>query len=238
MKVRVSLILGLLSACVHGAQVPLSGPGTGPNISIAELEDRGLHQQIPVENLLRRVDGKVEDLRPWVPWRNGMIAAVDAHKRGIGTPAARQAAMLAPNPLPRWRPVHGRVAFVKPDGDVAVQLSLGRQVKYAMLRNWPGRLTAVTGTDVKVLAKLIGSSPANTVGGASLTLPLYDYGTPLPPDEISAIMQAEAATAATAKAAQDTAAAELAAKRKAEAAERVEKARAAREAKEKQEPAK
>lgn len=205
---------------------------TQPSLSLIEFVERLEHQQTPVLHLLRRVNSKLEDLRPWLAWRNGMIAALEDHQKNAGTQATRRL-LLAPNPLPSWKPVHGKVQFVSPDGDVVVELRSDRG-SYVVLRNWPARAAAVTGTEVKVLAKPVGTAAASTVLGAGRTLLIYDYGTPLAAEEVAEMMKSESELAAHAQAAQKSAASEAELKRKAETAERLEKFRAERAAKEAQ----
>lgn len=179
------------------------------------------HHDIPATHLLRRQDEKVVDLRPWLAWRDADVAALKARRRNN-----------AQNPLPQWVAISGKVQFVAADGDVVVDVNPDQKF---VVRNWPDRAKAVTGSPVKVLAKLVGTVNATTVLGAGRTLPLYDYGTPLPAEEITALMKAESDATANAKAAQSAVATEAELKRRAEIAARVEKARLDREAKEKQE---
>lgn len=175
---------------------------------------------VPPAHLLRRVEGKVVDLRPWWAWSERVNAAGRELQIGNRSAALAQAYSTA-CPLVGWGAIVGEVQFVRPDGDVAVSLSNGENV---YLRNWPGRAGAVSGSRVSVLAQRIGTANATTVTGAARTLRLFDYGVPLPTEEIAAMMKAEAEAATKAKAVKDQAEAETAA--------RVEKARAERAAKE------
>lgn len=173
----------------------------------------------PIENVLRRVEGKLVDLRPYWNWKEAGAAAWNAYQP-----------FTTPDPLPDWSIVTGKVQFVGTDGDVAVSRGSEQPV---FLRNWPGRTTAQTDTPVSVLARKAGTRNAAVSLGAGKTLALYDYGELATAEEIAALGRREAELRASAQEKAKAAAAEMEAKRKAEAAARAEKFRAERAAKEK-----
>lgn len=171
------------------------------------------------ERLLRRVDGKLVDLRPIFQWKAAGWAAWNAY----------QPFTLA-RPLIEWEVVRGKVQFVSNDGDVVVSRPLPEQPFF--LRNWPDRATAQTDAAVVVMARKVGTRNASSAIGGGKTLALYDYGELATAEETAALAKAEAELRAVALSKAKDAATEAEAKRKADIAARVEKSRADRAAKE------
>lgn len=231
----IVLVAALLAACSASAQTRIGGfssadadPGSAKNRAARQQQmaldaRRRPNTAIdgpwpPVENVLRRAEGKLVDLRPFWYWKEAGTKAWAAYQP-----------FSVPDPLPDWSIITGKVQFVGTDGDVVV--SRGSELP-VFLRNWPDRTTAQTDTLVSVLARKLGTRNATVSLGAGKTLALYDYGELATAEEVAALGRQEAEVRASAQEKAKAAAAEADAKRKADIAARVEKSRADRAAKE------
>jgi hypothetical protein len=116
----------------------------------------------------RKIGEQAFDLRPLFRWNENALA------------------VPYPSQLCDWHPIIGEVAGVTSNGVIVVLHKLARQgpeLDTIWLRNYPLLKTCVDSDPVLVLAREAGRQQYRSPVGAIITVPAYDYGTLLSPEE-------------------------------------------------------